>query len=208
MKDVSFDQKDLGKKEYTQFKGTLLVIKIITAFTVVYCAISAIYASFEPYSYTRSRPNYLHSSLTVLSQPIMDVFGYGRTSHFYDWREIDQNTLPSTLTTLKIRDTSNQKINYDSTPSKILSSFQKPNKIALIKPATHTGSWSLLQCKAVAVDSTTRICLQNNIMHSGSIRYSVDGDSELWGVDESDKPIVLTLSSYTEEDKHRDLILI
>jgi hypothetical protein len=198
----------VGRKHYSTFNLTLFVFKIILVVIVVYLSIAFGYAAFLPYNYGRDRVNFLHTLATSSIQPYMDVFGHGKISHFYDWREIPDSEVADEYFSLQIRSNSEQKTDHTSDQSKILYDFRQSSEVAIIEPTDYQSPWSLIKCTAVAPSSNQKICLRSNLTHKGAIRYSIDGQSEVWGVDNQNKPIVLKITEYKSVDQHRHLPLI
>ena len=203
------NQKDHeGRKHYSTFNLGVFLIKVIVSLVTIYLSIAFGYAAFLPYDYSRDRDNFGHSLTTSSLQPLMDVFSYGKVSHSYDWREIPGSDISSEIPILTIRSGDPQRQDYDSWSSQLFYDLNPSDEAVILEPVNYNGRWSLIKCAPATPDSNQRICLRSNLIHPGPIRYSVDGDSEVWGIDEEGVFINLAAREYINANEKRYLLLI
>ncbi len=183
-----------------------LWVQIIIVYFAVYIGLSAGFAIFSPHRFDYKKFNWIQYGSTVLMQPVMEIFGNGQVSHWYDWEsikyvdEIDK-TVPSVETIPEdeqIRDYS-KNITWDNA----IASLGKIKNTAIIEPINHEGKWRLVYCTK---DKT--ICEKSNIVVIGEAKILIDGKMLLWGIDKDDKFLQIQIKEYIDIDKELDIILI
>jgi hypothetical protein len=206
--DKKQEDANAGRKHYSTFNPTIFFIKVIVALATVYISIAVGYAAFLPYDYDRGFDNFAHTAVTSIKQPYMDIISYGKISHFYDWKEISSESIDPLTSTTDIRSSQQQRQDYDSNWSQILYNLRPSNEAVVLTPENYNGTWSLIKCSASRPGTDEKICLESNITHRGSIRYSIDGESEVFGIASNGNYIALTASEYINANEKRTLLLL
>lgn len=181
-----------------------LILKGIVVLLVIYIATSYLLAAFNnrEYSYRINKPLELHAS--ILMQPVMDLFGYSKVSHFYDYSKIEKDKIPENILPLNIRSETNirkpeQKIGWSNTKA----SLGGVTTAVIVEPADYSSKWSLVYCL-----KDSDFCEQSNILSSGKVKLMADGDSQIWGRDDKGNFIQLRLVRYIDRASNPEILHI
>lgn len=186
------------------FNSLSLFLKVIVVIFVVYFAICYALAGLDnkDFSYTTSNPIQIHT--TILLQPIMDIFGYSKISHWYNYSQIDKAKIPQNILPLNISGDSNvRKLDQQLFWSNTAVSLGKVDQAVIIEPANFSGKWSLVFC---IKDSD--FCQESNIVTKGAVKLIADGQQQAWGKDEQGNFIQLKLDRYINRGDYPTILHI
>lgn len=177
----------------TRHPRWLLKFSLILA--VVYVGIAMVwhFIRLEKYDYTYRQDQWVQLGTAVLIQPITDLFLFRKTSYYFDWQKIDPQDIDRSVLPLVLRSTQDKLANYNQTLSSrnLQRDLGYVRQAAVVKPKNYDGKWSLVFC---SIDDA--VCQQSNLLHSGRVKVLLDGNLEMWGIDQNGKFIQLQLLRY------------
>ena len=184
--------------------------KFFLSLFTLYVGVAIGFASLSPYDYTRVNQNFLLSGVTVLIQPTMEVFANGKVTHFYDYKSLPLNEIP-TITAADIISSKPQfrdfGENAGSNLTNILASLGAVSEAAIIEPVNYTGNWSLGFCQII-LNQAKPVCQISKIKYSGQVKILVDGTSYIWGQTENGDWIELKVVNYINRWERRHILFV
>lgn len=179
-------------------------VRLLIFLTIVYVLIAYFFYFVYPPQYSYRKPDFNQSQATILMQPVMEVFGYQKVSHWYDWKDISQNDIPKNIQPVSILASDNyRKLDEKNSVRNAFASFGRVKEAAIIEPVNYSGKWSLIFCT-----QEKSLCQESNILAKGRIKILVDGNGELWGKSQENEIIQLRIIGYTTRDRYKSVVHI
>ena len=185
-------------------KVLTFVLRLSVFLTVIYAMIAYFFYFIQPPEYTYRKQDFYQNQATILMQPIMDIFGYQKVSHWYDWQDLPRDQIPKNIQPLVILGGSDyRKLDQKSPVRNTLASLGKVVDSAIIEPVDYDGSWSLVFCT-----QDMEFCQQSNILAKGRVKILADGNSQAWGKNEQGEIIQLRIVGYATRDRYKAVVHI
>jgi hypothetical protein len=181
-----------------------VVIKLFLCITTLYIGVGYGFYVFTKPKYDYNSPKFIMQQGNIVAQPFMETFENGKVTQFYNWENINKSDIGSKVEPLSIRSKAEQYREYGKPSYKnFLGSLGVIKEAALITPQNYDGKWSLVYCNA-----KDNFCQKNNINYTRTVKILVDGELELWGVDQSGNYLKLKLEKYIERKEYPDVLFI
>ncbi len=181
-------------------------LKIIVSVVTVYVGIAYGFFAFSSQEYTRKNYFFWEQQFTILTIPVTEILFDSKTTRWYDWEEIDRSSsIGVSASGLKIRSKQTQYSNYANRIDyrNFLASLGYVKEAVILEPQNYSGAWNLVFCS-----TQDNICKLSNLTHTGKIKTLVDGELEVWGINEENQLIQLNLVKYTKRDQDKQILFI
>jgi hypothetical protein len=150
-------------------------------------------------------PNILKGFTRIALDPVMEVFGTGKITHWFDWQDIDCDIFDENDNALTIESDEEQVRNFSGWGSgiNVSASLGSVQQSAIILPVDYDGLWSL-----AFRDLESSRCQRGDALLEGSVKILVDGTQEIVGITEDGNMVSLELLEYINRNQRTDLPLI
>lgn len=180
------------------------IFKLVVCLIALYICIGYSFHVVSKPKYNYNSSNFLKQQGNIIAQPFMEVFENGKVTQFYNWENIEKSEIESKIEPLIIRSKAEQYREYGKPSYKnFFGSLGMVQEAALISPQNYGGTWSLVYC-----NTKTNFCQKNNISYTGTVKILVDGDGELWGINQNGNYIQLKLGMYINRKEYPDVLFI
>jgi hypothetical protein len=142
-----------------------------------------------------------HSIITPILKPVMDLFGYKKVTHWFDWQEISPSKVNNNKPLFLEGETNNRKLNQTYSIQNALASLGSVKKSAIIKPHDYNGNWSLIYC----IDGQ---CMVNKLKYNGEVKVLVDNTVNLYAYTEENNVVNLNLVRLIDRNQEMDILHI
>jgi hypothetical protein len=184
-----------------------LILKIFLALLVVYIGMTLVLHLFRvrQYDYTYRQEHWSQWTAGLLAQPIVDLAIDRKVSYGFDWRELDSERIDKSVLPLTLRSKEEQLADYsqDWDSRNLQRDLGYVREAAIIRPKNYSGKWSLVYCT-----SQRQVCEQSNLLHAGEVKVLLDGQTEMWGLNEDGQYIQLELVRYLDRNQAKDVLFV
>lgn len=179
-----------------------IVSKILMLIFAAYFCVSLLYFSlYRSADFEYVDGNTAEYLMTVVSQPVVDIFGNGKVGRSYNWETLDKSSKVAKAS-IQIPVTSDQSI-VDS-----YNYYFNDLNSAVLAPANYQGDWRLvvewqgeegLQRQVSNISSDKNKAIQNTNGKKSVMVY---------GLDQNDSAITLKVLRYASPEELDDIILL
>ncbi len=177
-------------------------VRLSVFLAIIYVLIAYFFYFVYPPRYSYRKENFSQTQATILIQPFMEVFGYQKVSHWYDWKDVSEAEIPKIIQPLSIFASSDyRKLDEKNPIRNTLASLGKVTESAIVEPVNYSGKWSIVFCT-----QDRGLCQESNILVKGRVKILVDGNGELWGKSQQNEIIQLRIVGYITRDRYKSVV--